>query len=55
MEPEKIEYVKIQCPKCHSIIKGEKITYKNFIFNGYYGHCDVCDYVITESEWEEVK
>lgn len=53
--------VKIKCPICKKIVKGE---ISNHVFNtqfepqfitGYSGYCPDCDYQIMESEWEEVK
>jgi len=45
--------VLIICPICGATVEGE-IEYL-CPFNGYYGHCENCNYDITESEWEEVE
>lgn len=47
------EAVKIKCPKCGHVQKA-KIK-KTFPFYIYIHYCEKCNYVITESDWEEVK
>ena len=42
---------KVICPSCDNIIDGEIKRFNSFPFDAYYGHCDKCDYNITESDW----
>jgi rubredoxin len=45
--------VKIKCPNCGHVQKS-KIR-KTLPFYTYIHECEKCKYVITESDWEEVK
>ena len=49
--------VKVICPNCGCIVEGEVTSHiwDNHYIDGYYAHCDKCDYEIMESEWDEVK
>jgi len=49
------EQVKIYCPSCEFITTGEIEGCENFPFNSYFAECHTCGYLITESEWNEVK
>lgn len=46
--------VEIQCPNCNNVLEGKIESHDNFPFVSYFGHCNRCDYDITESEWDEV-
>jgi len=47
------KYVEIRCPQCRHIQKAR--VRKTFPFYTYMHICKKCGYVITESEWDEVK
>ena len=51
MKTEK--HAEIKCPKCGYVQKAKII--KTFPFYTYIHYCEKCNYVITESDWEEVK
>lgn len=54
MRKEKTEkYVEIRCPQCGHIQKAR--VRKTLPFYTYVCICKKCGYVITESEWDEVK
>jgi C4-type Zn-finger protein len=54
MRKEKTEkYVGIRCPQCRHIQKARVL--KTLPFYTYMHICKKCGYVITESEWDEVK
>lgn len=42
----------IKCPKCGHIQRAEVL--ETAIWNNYVHHCEKCEYVIMESEWETV-
>lgn len=44
---------KIKCPECGSVQKAKVKQTKPF--KSYVHICSTCEYVIMESEWEEVK
>jgi len=44
--------VNIQCPECGKIQKARVL--EGFPWDIYVHHCSYCEYIITESEWEEV-
>jgi len=44
---------KIKCPKC-CYVQNAKII-KTFPFYTYIHYCKKCMYVITESDWDEIK
>jgi len=54
MKKEYQKTVKIKCPQCNKITDAKITAYENFPFSGYCIKCIGCDYIITESEWEEV-
>lgn len=43
----------IICPNCGKLVRGEITTFDWFPFDGYYGYCENCGYIILESEWEK--
>jgi C4-type Zn-finger protein len=43
---------KIKCPNCGNTVMG--IITELWPFEGYFGHCENCDYDITESEWNKI-
>ena len=47
------EHVKIKCPRCGHVQNAQ--VGKTFPFYTYMHICKKCGYVITESEWDEVK
>ena len=47
--------VKIKCPKCGETVMGNINPFPGIPFFNYYGHCEKCNYDITESEFEEIK
>ena len=49
--------VKVICPNCLCIANGEvtNIIYDSKPKTIYYAYCTICDYDITEKEWDEVK
>lgn len=49
----KTNFVKIKCPQC-GLEQKAKVT-KTFPFYTYIHTCKKCNYVITESEWNEIK
>jgi len=49
----KTKFVKIKCPECGQEQKA-KVT-KTFPFYTYIHNCKKCSYVITESDWDEIK
>lgn len=54
MRKDKIErYVEIRCPQCRHTQNAQ--VRKTFPFYTYIHTCIFCKYVITESEWDEVK
>lgn len=46
--------VMIKCPACHTAQAAIVLEATSF-WNEYIHNCEVCDYMITESEWDEVK
>ena len=51
MKTEK--HAEIKCPQCGHVQKA-KIR-KTFPFYTYIHYCEKCNYVITESDWNEIK
>ena len=47
------EHVKIKCPRCGNVQNAR--VKKTLPFYTYMHICKKCGYVITESEWDEVK
>ena len=48
-----IKKVKVICPVCGREVPGEIEVM--IPWNSYNAYCDHCEYIIMESEWEEVK
>lgn len=54
MKKEKTEkHVKIRCPICKHVQNAR--VKKTIPFYTYIHTCSFCKYIITESEWDEVK
>jgi len=51
MKTEK--HAEIKCPQCGYVQKAKII--KTFPFYTYIHYCEKCNYVITESDWDEIK
>jgi hypothetical protein len=47
-----VHEVSIKCPECAQIQKAKVL--EGFPWNIYVHHCEFCEYIIMESEWEEV-
>lgn len=47
--------VQIICPSCISPQSSKEVWFESDPFPTYVHTCTECDYVITESEWDEVK
>lgn len=47
----RLRRVKIKCPVCEKEVFGVE-DYTTLPWPSFYGHCQSCNYHITESEWE---